>query len=59
MSDVVQRIEERIQQWCEYENALERLLAWLSEAEAVLKNYTLMNSIEEKQEQLERYQVDN
>ncbi|XP_046474495.1 muscle-specific protein 300 kDa isoform X6 [Neodiprion pinetum] len=56
VSDVIRGIEERIQQWSEYENSLDRLLAWLSEAEASLKNYTLRNTIEEKQEQLEKYQ---
>ncbi|XP_008555407.1 muscle-specific protein 300 kDa isoform X6 [Microplitis demolitor] len=56
VSDVIRSLEERIQQWSEYENALERLLAWLSEAETILKNYTLKNTIEEKQEQLEKYQ---
>lgn len=50
-------IEERIQQWSEYENLLERLLAWLTDAETSLKNYSLKNTLEEKQEQLEKYQV--
>lgn len=53
----MRRIEEKIQQWSEYESALERLLVWLSEAEAILKNYTLKNSMQEKTEQLEKYQV--
>lgn len=57
VSDAVRSIEERIQQWSEYENSLERLLLWLSEAEGSLKNYCLKNTIEEKQEQLEKYQV--
>lgn len=57
VSDVVRCIEERIQQWSEYENSLERLLAWLSDAETSLKNYSLKNTLEEKQEQLEKYQV--
>ena len=57
VSDAVRCIEERIQQWSEYENSLERLLLWLSEAESSLKNYSLKNTIEEKQEQLEKYQV--
>lgn len=57
VSDVVRCIEERIQQWSEYENSLERLLAWLTDAETSLKNYCLKNTFEEKQEQLEKYQV--
>lgn len=57
LSDAVRNIEERIQQWSEYENSLERLLSWLADAEGSLKNYSLKNTIEEKQEQLEKYQV--
>ncbi|XP_018395829.1 PREDICTED: nesprin-1 isoform X2 [Cyphomyrmex costatus] len=56
VNDVVRCIEERIQQWSEYENSLERLLAWLTDAETSLKNYCLKNTVEEKQEQLEKYQ---
>ncbi|KAL0110413.1 hypothetical protein PUN28_013801 [Cardiocondyla obscurior] len=56
VSDVIRCIEERIQQWSEYENSLERLLAWLTDAETSLKNYSLKNTLEEKQEQLEKYQ---
>lgn len=55
--DTLRCIEERIQQWSEYENLLERLLAWLTDAETSLKNYSLKNTLEEKQEQLEKYQV--
>ncbi|XP_034936487.1 nesprin-1 isoform X11 [Chelonus insularis] len=56
LNDVIHNMETRIQQWSEYENAFERLLSWLLEAETILKNYTLKNTIEEKQDQLERYQ---
>lgn len=57
VSDVVHYIEDRIRQWSEFENSLEHLLAWLTEAEILLKNYSPKNTIEEKQEQLEKYQV--
>lgn len=57
MTDIIRCIEERIQQWSEYENSLERLLAWLADAESSLKNYSLKNTLDEKQEQLEKYQV--
>jgi len=50
-------LEERIQQWSEYELSFERLLAWLSETEAALKNYTHKSTLEEKEEQLEKYKV--
>nr|XP_050869210.1 muscle-specific protein 300 kDa [Vespula vulgaris] len=56
VSDVIRCIEERIQQWSEYENLLEQLIIWLADAETSLKNYSLKNTIEEKQEQLEKYQ---
>ncbi|XP_020291842.1 nesprin-1 isoform X3 [Pseudomyrmex gracilis] len=56
VSDVVRGIEERIQQWSEYESSLERLLTWLVDAETSLKNYCLKNTLEEKQEQLDKYQ---
>ncbi|KAK2588097.1 hypothetical protein KPH14_004158 [Odynerus spinipes] len=56
IGDVIRCIEERIQQWSEYENLLEQLIIWLADAETSLKNYSLKNTIEEKQEQLEKYQ---
>ncbi|KZC10894.1 Nesprin-1 [Dufourea novaeangliae] len=57
VTDIIRCIEERIQQWSEYENSLERLLAWLADAESSLKNYSLKNTLDEKQEQLEKYQA--
>nr|XP_034172930.1 nesprin-1 isoform X14 [Osmia lignaria] len=57
VNDIIRCIEERIQQWSEYENSLERLLAWLTDAESSLKNYSLKNTLDEKQEQLEKYQA--
>ena len=57
VEEKIRCIEEKIQQWNEYESSLERLLAWLSDAENMLKNYSLKNTIEEKQDQLEKYQV--
>ncbi|KAL7297367.1 hypothetical protein TKK_0009753 [Trichogramma kaykai] len=56
VTETIHSFEERIQQWNEYESSLERLLIWLMDAETLLKNYCLKNSIEEKEEQLERYQ---
>ncbi|KAG7206621.1 hypothetical protein KM043_000301 [Ampulex compressa] len=57
VNDVLRCVQERIQQWTDYENSLERLLLWLADAETSLKNYSLRNTMEEKQEQLERYQT--
>ncbi|XP_063222936.1 muscle-specific protein 300 kDa isoform X4 [Bacillus rossius redtenbacheri] len=49
-------LEERLQQWSEYEGSFDRLLSWLSEAEAALKSYAPRSTLEEKQEQREKYQ---
>lgn len=57
LNDVVHGLEERLQQWSEYEGSFDRLLFWLSESETALKNYAPRSSLEEKQEQLEKYQV--
>nr|XP_033322974.1 nesprin-1 [Megalopta genalis] len=57
VTDIIRCIEERIQQWSEYENSLDRLLAWLADAESSLKNYSLKNTLDEKQEQLEKYRA--
>ncbi|XP_043492348.1 nesprin-1 [Polistes fuscatus] len=57
VNDVIRCIEERMQQWNEYENLLEQLIVWLADAETTLKNYSMKNTIEEKQEQLEKYQT--
>lgn len=57
LNDVKHNIEGRLQQWTEYEASFDRLLQWLSEAEANLKNYSAKSTLEEKQEQLEKYQV--
>ncbi|XP_068085330.1 muscle-specific protein 300 kDa [Anabrus simplex] len=56
LNDVLHSLEERLQQWSEYEGSFDRLLQWLSESEAALKNYAPRSTLEEKQEQLEKYQ---
>ena len=57
MADVKHGLEERLQQWTEYESTFERIAEWLNECEATLKNFSHKNSLQEKQEQLERFQV--
>ncbi|KAF5308513.1 hypothetical protein FQR65_LT06178 [Abscondita terminalis] len=56
INDVKLALESRLKQWTGYENSLDRLLSWLTETEASLKNYGLKATVEEKQEQLEKYQ---
>ncbi|XP_064211053.1 muscle-specific protein 300 kDa isoform X18 [Tribolium castaneum] len=55
--DIRSGLEGRLKLWSDYEESLERLLSWLADAELALKNYTLKNTLEEKQEQLEKYQA--
>lgn len=57
LSDVRYSLEDRIKQWNDYESTMDRLLSWLADAELNLKNYALKPTLEEKQEQLEKYQV--
>lgn len=57
LRDLKHNLEERLQQWVDYETSLNRLLSWLADAETILKNYQLKATVEEKQEQLEKYQV--
>lgn len=57
LNDLKCGLEEKIKQWSDYEELFEKLLSWLSDAELTLKNYELKSTAEEKQEQLEKYQV--
>lgn len=56
-NNVKYELEQRLKQWNDYENAMDKLITWLSEAEMSLKNFGLQNTLEEKQEQLDKYQV--
>lgn len=57
VNDVKHGLEERLQQWSEYEGSFDRLLLWLSDSESALKNYLPRSTLEEKREQLDKYQV--
>lgn len=57
LNDVKYNLGERIKQWNDYDTAMDRLLSWLADAELNLKNYSLKATVEEKQEQLDKYQV--
>lgn len=57
LSDIKSTLENRLKQWNDYETILDRLLSWLAVAEMTLRNYELKSTLEEKQEQLEKYQV--
>lgn len=57
ISDIKSALENRLKQWNDYETILEKLLTWLAESEMALRNYEVMPTLEDKQEQLEKYQV--
>lgn len=55
--DVKRGIEDKIQQWIEFDSANDRLQHWLSDTEMSLKTYTPKATLEEKVDQLNKYQV--
>lgn len=55
--DVKRGIEDKIQQWIEFDSANDRLQHWLSDTEMTLKTYTPKATLEEKIDQLNKYQV--
>lgn len=57
LQDVKNGLDSRLQQWSDYDNNLDRLIAWLTESENSLKNYQPKNTLEEKQEQLNKFQA--
>ena len=57
LEDVRHMLDDRLQQWSEYEGTFDRLLTWLCETETSLKDYVPRSSLEQKEEQMEKYQV--
>ncbi|CAK1540777.1 unnamed protein product [Leptosia nina] len=55
--DVKRGIEDKIQQWMEFDSASDRLQHWLSDTEMSLKTYTPKATLEEKIDQLNKYQA--
>ncbi len=56
-SDVKQNVQGRLNQWVEYEHQHDKLVVWINDCEANLKTYNLRASLEEKTQQLDRFQV--
>ncbi|KAI5642762.1 spectrin repeat domain-containing protein [Phthorimaea operculella] len=54
--DVKRGIEDKIQQWIEFDSANDRLQHWLSDTEMSLKTYTPKATLDEKVDQLNKYQ---
>ncbi len=59
LEDVRHTLDDRLQQWNEYEGTFDRLLTWLCETETALKDYQPRSTVEQKEEQLGKYQVSN
>lgn len=55
--DVKRGIEDKIQQWIEFDSANDRLQHWLTDTEMSLKTFTPKATLEEKVDQLNKYQV--
>lgn len=55
--DVKRGIEDKIQQWIEFDSANDRLQHWLSDTEMSLKTFTPKATLDEKIDQLNKYQV--
>lgn len=57
LSEVQSALVSRLQQWTDYEQNLDRLITWLNDAENSLKNFAPKSTLEEKQEQFNKFQV--
>lgn len=57
LADVKHSLDERVHLWRDYETTYERIASWLDDSENSLKNFTYKNTLQEKVEQLERFQV--
>ena len=56
LTDVKSSLENRLQQWGDYEVNLDQLISWLAESENALKNYNPKSTLEEKEDQLNKFQ---
>lgn len=57
LQDVRTNLKNRLQQWNDFESNLDYLVDCLNEAENSLRNFAPKNTLDEKQEQLEKFQV--
>ncbi|CAH2077111.1 unnamed protein product, partial [Iphiclides podalirius] len=55
--DVKRGIEDKIQQWIEFDSANDRLQHWLTDTEMSLKTFTPKATLDEKVDQLNKYQA--
>uniref|UniRef100_T1JGP1 Calponin-homology (CH) domain-containing protein n=1 Tax=Strigamia maritima TaxID=126957 RepID=T1JGP1_STRMM len=52
----IDSLDVRIHQWTQYEEQVEKILRWLTETETVLKEFSPKTTLEEKEEQMQKYQ---
>lgn len=57
MQDVKFNLKNRYQKWTDYESNLDILNDWLTRSECELKNFSLKNTLDEKQDQLAKFQT--
>ncbi len=53
----MQGLQNRLQQWLEYESQFDKIISWLTESEKTLKAFGNKSSLEEKKAQLDHFQV--
>lgn len=56
LQEIKFNLKNRHQQWTSYESNLNILSDWLTQAESDLKNFALKNTLDEKQDQLTKFQ---
>lgn len=54
-----ENLERTIQQWGRYDNQHHKILAWIKDMEKRVKDFPLKSTLEEKQQQYGRYQVNS
>ena len=57
MEETRTRLEALLHRWQTYEEMYERLSAWIRDKEKITKDYILMATLDEKKDQLKKYQV--
>ncbi|KAF2357498.1 Spectrin repeat [Trinorchestia longiramus] len=56
LADAKHGLEDRVHLWRDYETTYERILNWLEESEGSLRNFCPRDTLQEKTEQLEKFQ---
>lgn len=57
LNDLLEGLQSRIIQWVEFENLMQQLITWHDDTEKKLQNYSEKGSLEEKNQQYNKFQV--